>query len=224
LHSSEAAITGELDVRIVVPLFRRLRDGLQRHDAFEILFELFIVVLGVMLGIAASNWSQSRQDREYRQQMILALDQALTDYVDSGHHIHNEIVHSFNDYKKRVAGGEHPPPPILRFPLLDRPPTRAWDAVVATGLARSISPKLVFQLAMHFSNADSFGDRYQRYNQFTEGQILPYESSPAHFYDGDGKLRMPYTQHVQRLRELLNLNDEMTNEAVTLRAELDEER
>lgn len=211
-------------MRLILPFFRHLRDGLQRHDAFEIIFELFIVVLGVVLGIAASNWSQSRQDSEYRRQMISALDQSLTDYVDSGHHIHAEIVDAINGYQARIARGEHPPPPILRFPLLDRPPTRAWDAVVATGLARSISPKLVFQLAMHFSRADSFGDRYQRYNQFTEREVLPYEASPSHFYDRHGKLGVPYAQHVQRLRELLDLNDEMTSDAEVMRAELDKER
>ena len=77
---------------------------------------------------------------------------------------------------------------------------------------------------MVFSNADSFGDRYQRYNQFTEHEVLPYEGTPAHFYDRNGKLAPAYSQHVQRLRELLALNDDMTNQAVTIRAELDAER
>ena len=64
---------------------------LRRHDPFEILFDLFIVFLGVVLGLAASNWSQARHDRDYRRQLIAALDQALTDYVDSGRHTHTLI-------------------------------------------------------------------------------------------------------------------------------------
>lgn len=179
-----------------------------------------MVVLGVFLGLAASNWSAARHDRDDRRQMILALDEALTDYVDSGRHIHREIVGAITNYDELVAKGQRPPPPYLRFPLLDRPPTRAWDALVATGLARSISPGLVFRLAMHFSNADSFGDRYQRYNQFTEKELLPYEDRPKHFYGPDGRLLMPYAQHVQRLREILALNDKMTDEAVSIRREL----
>jgi hypothetical protein len=77
---------------------------------------------------------------------------------------------------------------------------------------------------MHFSNADSFGDRYQRYNQFTESEILPYLSQPEHFYGPNGKLLTPYAQHVLRLRELLALNDEMTDEAASMRRQLDAEK
>lgn len=207
-------------MRVFVPFFRRIREALRERDAFEIAFELFVVVLGVFLGLAASNWSAARHDLGYRRQMISALDEALTDYVDSGHHIHREIVSAISDYDKLVSKGKRPPPPFLRFPLLDRPPTRTWDALVATGLARSLSPKLVFRLAMHFSNADSFGDRYQRYNEFTEQEILPYEAHPDHFYGSDGKLLTPYAQHVQRLREILALNDEMTDDALSMRREL----
>jgi hypothetical protein len=155
--------------------------------------------------------------------MIAALDKALTDYVDSGRHTHTRIVAAIDDYDQAIARGERPPPPILRYPLLDRPPTRAWDAMVATGLARSLSPDLVFRLAMHFSNADSFGDRYQRYNHFTEDQVLPYQSDPAHFYDRAGRLKLAYVQHVHRLRELLALDDEMTAEAASIKQRLHNE-
>jgi hypothetical protein len=210
-------------VRTFIPFFRRVREAVRKHDAFELAFELFVVVLGVFLGLAASNWSAARHDREYRAQMISALNEALTDYVDSGHHIHREILGVINNYDRLVSEGKRPPPPFLRFPLLDRPPTRTWDALVATGLARSLSPKLVFRLAMHFSNADSFGDRYQRYNEFTEQEILPYESHPEHFYDPDGKLSMPYVQHIGRLREILALNDEMTDDAKSMQQELNAE-
>jgi hypothetical protein len=211
-------------LRTILPFFRRISSALRRRDWFEIGFELFIVILGVALGMEASRWAQARDDAEYRQQIIAAMDATLTDYVDSGHHIHGLIVSALNDYSKRVAAGERPPPPYLRFPLLDRPPTRAWDAMVATGLARSIPPQLVFRLAMHFSRADSFGDRYARYNLFTEEEVLPYLSNPAHFYGSDGELARPYASHVQRLRELLALNDQMTRDSISIRDDLDKEK
>jgi hypothetical protein len=211
-------------VRPIIPIFRRAGEALRERDWFEIWFELFVVVLGVILGMEASRWTQAREDSQYRRQMIAAMDETLGDYIESGHHIHGEIVRALNDYSRRVASGRHPPPPYLRFPLLDRPPTRAWDAMVATGLARSIDPKLVFRLAMHFSRADSFGDRYARYNQFTEQQLLPYLNRPQHFYGPDGKLTEAYRSHVQRLRELLALNDEMTTDAQSLERDLGKER
>jgi hypothetical protein len=210
-------------VRPIIPIFRRAGEALRKRDWFEISFELFIVVLGVVLGMEASHWAQNREDADYRRQIIAAMDETLGDYIQSGHHIHGEIVGALNDYSRRVASGQRPPPPYLRFPLLDRPPTRAWDAMVATGLARSIDPKLVFRLAMQFSRADSFGDRYARYNQFTEAELLPYLSNPAHFYGPDGRLARPYASHVQRLREMLALNDEMTADAESLERDLGKE-
>lgn len=210
-------------MRPVIPIFRRAGEALRERDWFEIGFELFVVVLGVILGMEASRWTEAREDAQYRHQMIAAMDETLGDYIDSGHHIHAEIVGALNDYSRRVAAGQHPVPPYLRFPLLDRPPTRGWDAMVATGLARAIDPKIVFQLAMHFSRADSFGDRYARYNQFTEDEILPYASSPGHFYGPDGKLAQPYRSHIQRLRELLALNDEMTIDAESIERNLAKE-
>jgi hypothetical protein len=206
--------------RFRLPVFGRLAAALRKRDWFEIGFELFIVVLGVALGMEASRWASGREERADRRQMVAALDEALKDYQDSGEHIHARIVDAFREYDRRRAAGERPAPPILRFPLLDRPPTRAWDALVATGLARTLDPKLVFELAMHFSRADSFGDRYQRYNQFTEQQVLPYMNDTARFYDSSGKLARPFASHVQRLRELLALNDQMTTEAIKMRREL----
>jgi hypothetical protein len=203
-----------------LPIFRRLAAALRRRDWFEIGFELFIVFLGVALGMEASRWASEREERADRRQMVAALDEALQDYQDSGVRIHARIVKAFQEYDRHRAAGERPAPPILRFPLLDRPPTRSWDALVATGLARTLDPKLVFELAMHFSRADSFGDRYQRYNQFTEQQVLPYMNDTARFYDSGGKLARPFASHVQRLRELLALNDQMTAEAIKMRREL----
>lgn len=211
-------------MRPIIPIFRRAGEAIRERDWFEIGFELFVVILGVILGMEASRWTQAREDNQYRQQMIAAMDATLDDYIQSGHHIHGEIVGSLNDYARQVREGDKPAPPYLRFPLLDRPPTRAWDAMVATGLARSLDPDLLFRLAMHFSRADSFGDRYARYNHFTEDEILPYLSTPAHFYGPDGKLYLPYRSHVQRLREILALNDEMTADAESIERDLAKEK
>lgn len=107
---------------------------------------------------------------------------------------------------------------------MERPPTRAWDAIVATGVARAIEPQLVFQLARHFSRGEGWGDRYQRYNAFTEQQILPYLNTPERFYGPDGKLAPLYAAHVERLRELLLVNDHMGREAGEMRRALKHDR
>ncbi|WP_118858175.1 hypothetical protein [Sphingomonas mesophila] len=62
---------------------RRLRQNVVEQNWFAVLIDIGIVVLGVFLGIQASNWNQGRQVRalanEYRQQIIADLDNNIAD-------------------------------------------------------------------------------------------------------------------------------------------------
>ena len=207
-------------VRFNLPILRRLSEALRKRDWFGIGFELFVVILGVMLGLQASRWSAEREAREYRRLILASLDQTLADYATEGARISGRINASLDQYARRTAAGERPPPPIIVFVGMERPPTRAWEAMVATGVARSIEPQLMFHLAVHFDRADSFGDKYQRYNLLTEQQVLPYQDRPAHFYGADGKLKPMFAAHVARLRDLLRLNDQMTEAAANIRRDM----
>jgi hypothetical protein len=66
-------------LRLVLPIFRRLGAALRKRDWFEIGFELFVVILGVLLGMEASRWAASREDAANRRQMIAAMNETLTD-------------------------------------------------------------------------------------------------------------------------------------------------
>ncbi len=207
-------------MRFNLPILRRLSEALRKRDWFGIGFELFVVVVGVMLGMAASRWAAERDDREYRRQILVSLDQTLHDYEYQCGRIHDQIIASLAEFGRRTAKGERPPPPVIVFPGMERPPTRAWEAVVATGVARSIDPELMFRLATHFDRADSWGDKYQRYNVLTEQQILPHEGNSAHFYGPGGKLKPMFAAHIGRLRDLLLLNDQMGQAAAGIRRDL----
>lgn len=211
-------------MRFTLPIFRRISNALRQRDWFGIGFELLVVVVGVLLGVEASRWSAEREERIYRDQIFAALDETLKVYEVACDKIHGRITAKLDDYRRRTAAGERPPPPVLHFDDLERPPTRAWDAIVATGIARTIEPKLVFGLARYFSRGEGWGDRYQRYNQFSEQQVLPNLSTPSHFYGPDGKLSPAYAAHVDRLRELLLVNDRMGREATEMRGALRAEK
>ena len=204
-------------MRLNLPIFRRLADALRNRDWFGIGFELFVVVVGVMLGMAASRWAAESEERAYKQQILASLDATMRDYEFEGRRIDKRIADALAEFERRTAAGERPRPPIILFPAMERPPTRAWEALVATGVARSIDPKLMFRLAIHFDQADSFGDKYQRFNQFTEREILPYEHDRTHFYGPDGKLKPIFAEHVDRLRDLFAFNGQMTKGAASIR-------
>ena len=204
-------------MRFSLPILRRVSEAFRKRDWFGIGFELFVVVLGVILGVQASRWSAAREDREYRQQIVVSLDTTLSDYAYEGRRIHDRITASLAEYRRRAEAGERPPPPMIVFPGLERPPTRAWEAMVETGVARSIEPPLMFRLAVLFDMADSWGDKYQRYNAFTEQRIVPFKSNPTHFYGTDGTLKPEYVGHVELLHDLLKLTDQMTERSSSLR-------
>jgi len=206
--------------RFNLPFLRRMAEALRQRDWFGIGFELFVVVLGVMLGMAASRWAAERDDRAYKRQIVTSLEAAMRDYEYEGGRIDKLISETLADFERRTAAGERPRPPIIHFPGMERPPTRAWEAVVETGVARTIEPELMFRLAIHFDQADSYGDKYQRFAVFTEREILPFEDQPAHFYGPNGKLKPKYAEHVDRLRDLRTFNAQMTAGAASIRREL----
>ena len=204
-------------MRFNLPILRRLSDAIRKRDWFGIGFELFVVVLGVVLGVQASRWAAEREEREYRGQMLASLDRTLSDYEYEGGRIHKAITASLNEYRRQTAAGERPAPPTIVLPGLERAPTRAWEAMVETGVARSMEPQVMFRLALLFDRADSWGQKYQRYNLFTEQHVAPYRNSPAHFYGPDGRLKPAFAAHVEQLRDLLALTDEMSADTIAIR-------
>ncbi len=160
-------------MRFNLPILRRMSEAFRKRDWFGIGFELFVVVVGVLLGLEASRWAADREEREYHAQMVSALDATLKVYVEAGDYIHNNINGTIEGYNRGISAGKRPPPPYWRLDQLERPPTLAWDAMVATGIARSLEPELVFEIARFLSRGDGFGDRYARYNAFTESRSCP---------------------------------------------------
>ena len=60
-------------MRFHLPFGERFRRHLSNRDWFGIGLELLTVVVGVLLGLQASQWAAERQERAYRRQIIAAL-------------------------------------------------------------------------------------------------------------------------------------------------------
>jgi hypothetical protein len=62
-------------------ILRRVREHVSRHNWFAVTIDFVIVVIGVFVGIQASNWNQGRlerqQAREYRAMLADDLDANL---------------------------------------------------------------------------------------------------------------------------------------------------
>lgn len=168
----------------------------------EFAFELVIVFVGVTAAFALENYRQARENASYQHAMVGELRASMDDFATHGADIDRQITALLSAFDRARNQGKTPPLPIYRESGGERPPTKAWDGIVATGAARSLDPKLFFRLALFYSRADSFGERYLRYNAFTEERVLPYSSDPAVFYDQHGQLKPEYAAYVDRLRDL----------------------
>lgn len=117
-------------MRFNLPVLRRMSDALRNRDWFGVGFELFVVVLGVVLGMQASRWAQEREDAEYRRQIVASIERAIADYEYEGRRLHDVITRTLDDYARRTATGARPPPPFIVLPgLSERPlaPGKRWS-------------------------------------------------------------------------------------------------
>lgn len=163
-------------------------------------FELIIVFVGVTGAFALENFREARDEAAYRHRMVGALRASLDDWSVHGSEVERQMRSVLESFDAALARGKDPPLPVYRESGGERPPTKAWDGIVATGAARSIDPELFFRLSRFYNRADSVGDRYERYNHFSEERVLPYSGDRSVFYDSAGRLRPEYAAYVDRLR------------------------
>jgi hypothetical protein len=199
-----------------------LRRHAERHWTLlgEFTFELTIVFVGVTAAFALENYRQARQEASYRRAMVGGLRASLDDWATHGAEIDGQITTLLRNFDNARKQGKTPPLPVYRESGGERPPTRAWDGIVATGATRSLDPTLFFRLARFYSRGDSFGDRYIRYNSFTEERVLPFTGDTQIFYDRRGRLKPEFAAYVDRLRDLQREGHALVVEAGELRNSL----
>jgi hypothetical protein len=152
--------------------------------------------------------------------MVGGLRASLDDWATHGAEIDGQIGTLLRNFDDARMQGKTPRLPVYRESGGERPPTRAWDGIVATGATRSLDPTLFFRLARFYNRADSFGDRYMRYNSFTEERVLPFTGDTQTFYDGRGQLKPEFAAYVDRLRDLRREGRALVIEAGELRDSL----
>ena len=186
----------------------------------KLLFEVVIIFIGVTAAFALESARQDRQDSDYRKSMIAALIPTLDDLTRHNRIFERDVDMRIATFDADLAGGRHPLLPVYREPGGERPPTRAWDGIVSTGAAKALDPKLFFNLDVFYTRLDSFGERYVRYSDFTERQVLTLGPEQSGIYESSGRLRPEFAAYVDRLRELSRLAKELDVQGSKLKAQL----
>jgi hypothetical protein len=201
----------------------KLRDAYaRRREAIgKFVFEVVIVFIGVTAAFALEAARQDRQDAQYRRSMLGALAATLNDTIQHNRRFEKQVDQQLADFDAALARGEQPKLPVYREPGAERPPTRIWDGVVSTGAAKAVDPDLFYALATLYTRLDSFGEKYIRYNDFTEQHVFTLGPDQAGTYDSkSGRLKPEYAAYVDRLRDLDAMAKELDAKAATLQARL----
>lgn len=186
-------------------------------------FEIVIVFVGVTAAFAMEGLQRQSEENTYRRSMIAALVPTLDDVLIHNREFDQEVGGKLARFDAAIARGEQPPLPIFRERNSERPPTRAWDGIVSTGAAKSLPPELFFELALFYTRQESFGERYIRYNDFTEKRLFALGPDASAAYDpATGRPKPEFAAYVDRLRDLKVANDLITGQAAALRDELTE--
>lgn len=187
----------------------------------KLLFEVVIIFIGVTAAFAIESARQERADASYRESMIAALIPTLDDIVLHNRNFVDETDSRIAAFDAALARGEHPKLPIYREPGSERPPVRAWDGIVATGVSKSLPPALYFELSQFYTRQDSVGERYVRYADATEQQIFTLGPEQRGIYDAaSGQLKPQYAAYVDRLREQTMIQRQLGNQALSLKTKL----
>lgn len=187
----------------------------------KFVFELVIVFIGVTAAFALENWRERSTEAQYHPAMIAALRPTLKDVIRHNARFDAEVLPKLAAFDAALAAGGQPSLPVFREALSERPPTRAWSGLVASGAARALSPDLFFEMALFYTRQESFGERYVRYNDFTEQHVYTAGSGTSSFYDPVSKrLKPEFAAYVDRLRDLQQFNSAITRQAIALRDKL----
>ena len=193
----------------------------RRELVGKLLFEIVIIFIGVTAAFALEAARQERADAAYRNGMLAALIPTFNDLERHNLLFEQETGTKIAAFDAALARGEQPKLPIYRELGGERPPSRAWDGIVATGVSKALAPELYFELSRFYTRQESFGERYVRYAAMTEQQILTLGPEQRGIYNPtSGALKPEYAAYVDRLRDLIAVAKVLDVQAGELTAKL----
>ena len=135
----------------------------KRRDFFgRLLFEIVIIFIGVTAAFALEAARQERDEQRYRESMIAAMVPTFDDMQRHNRIFISEAEAKIEAFDRDLAAGKQPLLPIYREGGAERPPMRAWDGIVASGVSKTLPPELYFQLSQFYNRQESIGERYVR--------------------------------------------------------------
>ena len=191
----------------------------RRELVGKLLFEIVIIFIGVTAAFALEAARQDRSDADYRNSMIAAMVPTFDDMQRHNRIFINEAAAKIEAFDRDLAAGKQPLLPIYREGGAERPPMRAWDGIVASGVSKALPPEVYFQLSQFYNRQESIGERYVRYAEMTERDIYPLGPDQKGIYGPSG-LKPQYAAYVDRLRDLIAATKKIKPQAAEMKTKV----
>ena len=162
-----------------------------------LLGQLLVIFLGVTAAFIDENYRERASQREELRQAVAGLITEMEHYETRSAQFADGFDSAIQKWKAADGQGQRAVPGYYRIPGSTHPPTAAWTSTVNSGIARMFDPQLRRDLGYFYSEFVGIHDNYERYNEFTERQILPrLDAGPDAFYGPDGKLLPMFRVHM----------------------------
>jgi hypothetical protein len=187
-------------------ILRRIVESIRSQSWAVAFMELFIVVVGVFIGLQVDTWNDTRLEEKRREQIMSTLATFLGDARGVQERLIAEIEFGLASWESAVADGGRPPPFVFRHEGSDTAP-EIWSTIGQMQLTNLFDPVTLFDLTFYFSELDGVGRKYIRYVTFVENEVLPGMISDQDvFYDKKGRLNAKFQANMDRLREHIQEN------------------
>jgi len=193
-------------------ILKRMADGIRTQNWFTVIVEIFIVVIGIFLGLQVTEWNEEREESARTKQVIETLREDLKSAITYEILFTDQIQNGLDAWQKSFEAGKRLPPYYFLTPGSDTPPANTWDALLNMRIGELVHPKLMFELAFYYSEREGVGRKYIRYVTFLEQEMLPrLKQDPSVFYTSDGSRLKPVFENSMDL--LQSWKNESVNNA-----------
>jgi len=164
--------------------------------------ELIVVFTGVSAAFVVENYRDNRNQVNEMHQAVAGIVAELTETETKSRKYSDAILADIARWEDADRAGKRAVPGYYRIPGAPHPPSAAWNSAVASGVARMLEPNLRRDLGYFYNEFVGIHDNYDRYNQFTERELLPKALLGADaFYGPDGRLLPAFRVHMDLQKE-----------------------
>lgn len=150
--------------------------------------ELVVIFVGVTSAFFVESYREHLVAEENLRQASTGILSELRSFEKRGGEYATAFTEPLERWREANAAGRRAVPEFYRIPGAPTPPTAAWNAAVASGVASQFEPEFRFELGYFYSEFVGIHDNYLRHLDFIEREVLPrVEAGPDAFYDASGR-------------------------------------